>query len=82
MSVFNGKTNLVRLNPRYSGAGDLTQFLVNDEKYLKKIAKSLGITVLMSKWDIDYDQFNKVINDLSKILRENERAGRRTFVYF
>ena len=43
VSVFNGKTDLARLNPRHKGAGDLTECLVNDKKYLKEIAENLGM---------------------------------------
>ena len=53
-----------------------------DEQYIKEIAKNLGMTVLKHRWDIDYNEFNKVINDLKKIIRENAKAGKMTFVYF
>ena len=40
------------------------------------------MTVFRHHWDIDYDQFNKVIKDLKKIIRDNSKAGKMTFVYF
>ena len=82
MSVFNGKTDLARLNPRHAGAEDLTEFLINDEKYLKKIAKNLGMKASEHHWDLDFNQFNKVIADLAPIIRANAKVGKMTFVYF
>ena len=45
VTIMNGKTDLLILNPRHSGCADLSTFLANDEKSAVDIAKNLGMTV-------------------------------------
>ena len=70
------------MNSRHKGAADLTEFLVKDEQSVKEIAKNLGMKVLIHHRDIDYAQFLQVIKKLKKLIVENAKAGKKTFVYF
>ena len=82
MTVFNGRADLLRLDYRYRNYLDQTEYYVEEEKYAKEIARNLGVTVSNHHWDVNKDQFFKIIKDLSKNIRENAEAGKNTFVYF
>ena len=83
LTVMNGKTNLLQLNPLYkNGFEDLSQFLIEDEKNVAEIAKNLRMTIVKHHRDIDFDQFQEVITELSNFIRKNKAAGKKTFVYF
>ena len=54
VTIMNGKTDLLVLNPRYAqGCADLTVYVAKDEKTAKKIAKLLGMDVIIIHRDID-----------------------------
>ena len=82
VTVMNGKYDLLKLNPRYERYIDLTEYLVKDEKYAIDIARNLGVTVFQHHWDLNFDQFKRLIEDLNEIVVKNEYAGKKTFVYF
>ena len=54
VTVMNGKTDLLVLNPRYQGLADLSSYVTNDENFSVKIAQNLGATILQHHRDIDY----------------------------
>ena len=54
VTVMNGKTDMLELNPRYSRFADLSEYVVNDENSAADIAKNLGIKVLAHHKDINY----------------------------
>jgi hypothetical protein len=83
VSMMNGKTDLLVLNPRYStGYADLTEYLAKDEKDVVEIAKNLGMTIWKQCRDIDRKQFFSVIKELKKFIKKNTEEGKKTFVYF
>ena len=54
VTVMNGKTDLLKLNPRFKkGYDDLTKFLIIDEKLAIQGARDLGVTVFIQHRDID-----------------------------
>ena len=55
VTVMNGKYDLLRRCPGHEFIYELTEYLVNDEKYAKDIARNLGVTVFQHYWDLDFD---------------------------
>ena len=54
VTIMNGKTDLLKLNPRYkNGYDDLTEFLIDDEKIAVQGAKDLGVTFFNQHRDVD-----------------------------
>ena len=84
VTIMNGKTDLLRLNQKYSDGrfADLTIFLNNDYRLAVQGAKNLGATILKHFENLDFDGFHNLIKELNKILRDNAAAGKKTFIYF
>ena len=79
----NGKTDLLKLNPRYADGRfrDLTQFLDSDQLMAEEGAKSLGATIFKRYQNLNFDEFQKLVVELNKILKKNAADGKRTFIY-
>jgi len=45
-------------------------------------ARYLGATEFRRYENVSYEEFNNIIKDLQNELRDNQKAGKKTFVYF
>ena len=79
----NGKTDLLKLNPRYADGRfkDLTQLLDNDQELIEQGAKNLGATIFKHYKNLNYAEFQNLVDELNKILKKNAADGKRTFIY-
>ena len=73
ITVMNGETHLLRLNPRYADGRfrDLTHFLDSDQQLAEKGARNLGATIFKHYKNLNFNQLHKLIQELNKILKEN-----------
>ena len=83
ITIMNGETHLLRLNPRYADGRfrDLTHFLDSDQQLAEKGARNLGATIFKHYKNLKWAELHKLIQELNAILRENAKLGKKTFIY-